>query len=68
MRDGMPLSYLIFRTAWSVIHLVLLAACFALLYWWAISDGHGAAAFSAWSVWSESVFQTVFHLIPFPWG
>lgn len=31
MRNGIPLSYVVFRTGWSVMHLVLFAAAFALL-------------------------------------
>lgn len=68
MRDGMPLSYSLFRTTWTVIHLVLLAAGFVLLVWWANTDGHGAAFLSAWTQWSQLVFNTVFNLIPFPWS
>jgi hypothetical protein len=67
MRNGIPNAYYLFRTAWSVMHLVLLVALLVAVILWSVHDGQGARFLSAWWRTSLSISATIFHALPFPW-
>ena len=67
MRNGIPIAYYLFRTVWSVMHLVMLAALLVTVILWAIHDGQGVSFISAWWTMSISISATIFHALPFPW-
>ena len=67
MRNGIPTAYYLFRTAWSVIHLVMLAALLVAVILWSVHDGQGARFIAAWWRMSISISATIFHALPFPW-
>jgi hypothetical protein len=66
MRNGIPTAYYLFRTVWSVMHLVMLAALLAVILW-SIYDSQGVRFLSAWWKISASISATIFHALPFPW-
>jgi hypothetical protein len=67
MRNGIPIAYYLFRTAWSVMHLVLLAALLVAVVMWFVHDGQGVRFISAWWRISISISAAIFHVLPFPW-
>lgn len=68
MRHDIPAAYAVFRTAWSAVHFVLLAALFVLVLWWWFDDGQGDRFLSDWWQTSVSISTKVFYFLPFPWG
>lgn len=67
MRNGIPIAYYVFRTVWSVMHLVMLAALLVAVILWSVHDDQGLRFISAWWRMSISVSATIFHALPFPW-
>jgi hypothetical protein len=67
MRNGIPIAYYVFRTVWSVMHLVMLAALLVAMILWSVHDDQGARFISAWWRMSLSISATIFHALPFPW-
>jgi hypothetical protein len=65
MRNGIPNAYYLFRTAWSVMHLVMLAALLVAVILWSAHDGQGARFIAAWWRMSLSISATIFHALPF---
>ena len=67
MRNGIPTAYYLFRTAWSAMHLVMLAALLAAVILWSVHDGQGVRLLLDW--WRSAVgfSATIFHAMPFPW-
>jgi len=68
MKDGLPTLYWVFRWGWSALHFVVLAVIVMLVIVWALTDNHGANAFSAWYGWIDNMRWALSHLLPFPWG
>ena len=67
MRNGIPIAYYLFRTAWSVMHLVMLAALLVAVILWSVHDGQGVRFLSDWWRMSVGISATIFHAMPFPW-
>lgn len=67
MKNGIPAIYWVYRWAWSVLHLAILAILAILLLVWAFTDNQGAEALSGWLRWISNLRYTLSNLIPFPW-
>jgi hypothetical protein len=67
VRHDIPTAYAAFRTAWSVVHFVLLAALFVVVLRWWFDDGQGGRLLAGWWQTSVSVSAAIFNALPFPW-
>ena len=67
MRDGIPWSYWTFRTAWTVLHFVVVLVAVGLLLRWALDNDNAKRLLeSAWGNLLE-VQRRVGEAIPWPW-
>jgi len=67
MRDNLPLSFWIFRTSWTVLHFLIVAAAIALILWWALSNHHAANIFESAKYDILRLQREVANAIPWPW-
>ncbi|EIV94660.1 hypothetical protein [Frankia sp. QA3] len=68
MKDGIPLIYWTFRSAWTVLHFLVVLAAATVLLWWGIKDGNGERLLGAALHHLLEVQRTVARAIPWPWS
>ncbi|MDR1394382.1 MAG: hypothetical protein LBJ62_10570 [Bifidobacteriaceae bacterium] len=67
MKDGLPLTYWVYRGVWSGLHLALVVLALVLLLVWAFTDSQGLEALTAWRDGIESARRGLSSLLPYPW-
>lgn len=68
MRGNVPAIYWTFRTAWTVLHFVLVLAATALLLSWALRNGNGEHLFHSATDRVQEFHDKVANSIPWPWS
>ena len=68
MKDKVPLIYWTFRTAWTLVHFVVVAVAAAALLTWALADDHAVRAFAPARDNVLKVQERVSNVIPWPWA
>ena len=65
--NGLPPSYPMFRSLWSVLHPILLVLLAMAVTWWWFTDSNGAHLVSSWWTCARMVQQAIATAVPFPW-
>lgn len=68
MKDKVPLIYWTFRTAWTLLHFVVVAVAAAALLTWALADDHAVRAFEPARDNVLQLQERVSNVIPWPWA
>ncbi|CCQ45058.1 hypothetical protein ARTSIC4J27_991 [Pseudarthrobacter siccitolerans] len=68
MKDNVPLIYWTFRTAWTVLHFLLVAVATAVLIWWALSDNNAERIIESAIHDVLDLQQRVASAVRWPWG
>jgi hypothetical protein len=68
VKDGIPLIYWTFRTAWTVLHFLVVLTAVAVLLGWAIKNGNGERVLGGATRDLLDVQRTVARAIPWPWA
>ncbi|WP_206063138.1 hypothetical protein [Nocardioides sp. HDW12B] len=68
MKNGIPLIYWTFRTAWTLMHFVIVAAAAAALLTWALADNRAVRIWDTSKTNVLDVQQRVSNVIPWPWA
>lgn len=67
MKDNIPLIYWTFRSAWTVLHVLVVLAAASLLLWWALKDGNAERLFETAKYDLLELQYSVANAIPWPW-
>ncbi|MBX6388708.1 MAG: hypothetical protein IRZ08_06875 [Frankia sp.] len=67
MKDGVPVVYWMFRSAWTVLHLLLVLSAGVLVLWWGIDDGNARRLLGPVMSGLLDVQSAVAGAIPWPW-
>jgi hypothetical protein len=67
MKDNIPLIYWTFRTAWTLLHFLIVAAATAFLLSWALTDNNAVHLFESAKYDVLELQQRVANAIPWPW-
>jgi hypothetical protein len=67
MKDNIPLNYWTFRTAWSLLHFVIVAAAMTMLLYWSFTDSNALRIFASAKHGVLELQQSVANAIPWPW-
>jgi hypothetical protein len=68
MKTTIPGAYRSFRSAWTVLHFVVIAAAVAWLLRWALENDNAVRMFESSTADVLQVQQQVSNVIPWPWG
>lgn len=68
MKTTIPGAYRTFRSAWTVLHFVVVAAAVAWLLRWALENDNAVRIFESSTTDVLEVQQQVSNVIPWPWG
>lgn len=68
MKDSIPVIYWTFRTAWTLLHFVIVAVAAAALLNWALADDHAVRAFEPARDNVLKLQDRVSNVIPWPWA
>lgn len=68
MRGNIPAIYWTFRSAWTVLHFVLVFAATALLVSWALTNGNGERLFRSATDHVQEFHHAVANSVPWPWS
>lgn len=67
MKDNVPQIFWTFRTAWTLLHVLIVVAATAVLLWWALADRHAVRIFDPAKDHVLNVQHRVSNAIPWPW-
>jgi len=68
VKNNIPVVYWTFRSAWTVLHFLIVLTAAAVLFWWALKDGNGERLFETAKNDLLDLQHRVASAIPWPWG
>ncbi|CUR58042.1 conserved exported hypothetical protein [metagenome] len=68
MKNNIPVIYWTFRTAWTLLHFIIVAAAAVALLAWAVTDNHAVRAFEPARDNVLDLQERVSNAIPWPWA
>lgn len=68
MKHNIPVVYWTFRSAWTVLHFLIVLTAAAVLLWWALKDGNGERVVETAKNDLLDLQHRVASAIPWPWG
>ena len=67
MKDDIPLVYWTFRTAWTVVHLLVILVLALLLFSWAFTDNNAERLIGSSTDALLDLQRRVASAVPYPW-
>jgi hypothetical protein len=68
MKDGIPIIYWTFRSAWTALHFLVVLVTAIVLLWWAVKGGNADRLFETARSDLLDVQRRVASAIPWPWS